>query len=265
MRISRAKVLSNAQTLWAKETVPYDQGATLNGWRTDCSGFVSMCWDLPHEVAPGGADTEQFVTKKLVKEIPKEKLRPGDVVGHLGEGTTGDGHDGHIVLFERWANAEMTSYVGWEQTGPGGNKGPHNREMPYPYRPGIKDRDEYRAYRYRYIEEEEDRMYLQQLAPGRSAVTILLFPFDADDNPSFSIGIDTQPGANPPVTKAQWRIAIHHADKGWEVLPPLVTDSQDGRRHDFPGLKGVDRVSIQRIPIDGNDQCQVPAAALAWW
>src|SRR5262249_2030916 len=31
---------------WLDDNVPYSQAASHEGYRTDCSGFVSMCWDL---------------------------------------------------------------------------------------------------------------------------------------------------------------------------------------------------------------------------
>ncbi|MEO3928874.1 hypothetical protein ABGB07_34210 [Micromonosporaceae bacterium B7E4] len=38
--------------------------------------------------------------------------------------------EGHVVVFERWADGTMTSYVGYEQSGSGGT---HHRVIPYPY------------------------------------------------------------------------------------------------------------------------------------
>jgi hypothetical protein len=37
---------------------------------------------------------------------------------------------GHVVIFERWTDATMTSYLGYEQSGDGGT---HHRVIPYPY------------------------------------------------------------------------------------------------------------------------------------
>ena len=96
-------------------------------------------------------------------------------------------------------------------------------------------------------------------------------PFTLPESGRSSRGhrVPGRPAANPPVTRARWRVQFHVADKGWQNPPDgqafVVTDSQDGRRHDFACPKGTDRASIQRIPIDDRDQCQVPAAVLAWW
>ena len=234
-----------------------------DGWRRDCSGFVSMCWNIPSLTHGffGGMNTVSFVSTGLVSRIDKAELQPGDAVGLLGLGT--DGAGGHIVIFEAWADPEQKAYFGYEQV----RGGPKHRRIRYPY---DDDERDYQPYRYRNIDDDlEDRMYHQQLLPGQFAVTVLLFPFSNADSPAFSIGTETQPGTNPPVTRARWRVMLHVADKGWQTPPDgqmlVVTDSADGRRHDFTCPKGTDRASIQRIPIDEHDQCLVPAAVLAWW
>jgi hypothetical protein len=54
--VSRQKILSSTSTArqraiqrgfkWLDDDVPYSQSASHEGYRTDCSGFVSMCWEL---------------------------------------------------------------------------------------------------------------------------------------------------------------------------------------------------------------------------
>src|SRR5687767_7568992 len=54
--ISRAKILSSVSGArkraiergfgWLDAGVPYSQSKYRAGYRTDCSGFVSMCWEL---------------------------------------------------------------------------------------------------------------------------------------------------------------------------------------------------------------------------
>ena len=41
--IARTTILSRGQD-WVDKHVPYSQTGTHDGYRTDCSGFVSMCW-----------------------------------------------------------------------------------------------------------------------------------------------------------------------------------------------------------------------------
>ena len=41
--ITRDQIMQRAQ-VWVDEKVPYSQSATTNGYRQDCSGYVSYCW-----------------------------------------------------------------------------------------------------------------------------------------------------------------------------------------------------------------------------
>lgn len=81
--------------LWSAGSVPYVQWGTASptGHRPDCSGFVSMCWDLPTP----GENTESLVTKQIMYQIPEGDLQPGDAIGLCGPGTLGNA--GHIMLF----------------------------------------------------------------------------------------------------------------------------------------------------------------------
>jgi hypothetical protein len=52
--------------------VPYNQTKTYDGYRTDCSSFVSMCWIL----AKPGLTT--FAMQTVSHNIAKNDLQPGD-------------------------------------------------------------------------------------------------------------------------------------------------------------------------------------------
>ncbi len=41
--IARSTIVARGQD-WVDKHVPYNQGGSHDGYRTDCSGFVSMCW-----------------------------------------------------------------------------------------------------------------------------------------------------------------------------------------------------------------------------
>jgi hypothetical protein len=139
--VAVAVVLQRAGTVWTPGTVPYSQ-STLHmpdGYRQDCSGYVSMCWTIPLH-APGswgGMNTVNLVTDRVMTEIPISDLQPGDAIGLCGPGTAGD--DGHIQLVEA---VTATGLVIWEQAG--GVRGPVRRTIKRPT-PG------YKAYRYQGI------------------------------------------------------------------------------------------------------------------
>jgi hypothetical protein len=112
--ISRAEVNSRAQVWLGNTNITYSQSGTYadqNGvaYRRDCSGFVSMALHL----SSPGLDTVSFPT--VLSSINPSQAIPGDVIGVLGAGTSGD--NGHIQLFEGWNNSQHTSVHVWEQGG----------------------------------------------------------------------------------------------------------------------------------------------------
>lgn len=46
--MDRKDIIARGQ-VWVDKNVPYSQTGTHDGYRTDCSGFVSMCWQLPKD------------------------------------------------------------------------------------------------------------------------------------------------------------------------------------------------------------------------
>jgi hypothetical protein len=140
MSITRNEVIRRAATIWPLNRVPYSETTYLNpGWRTDCSGYVSLCLDLPKH----GINTVSLVKDGYIYEITPDELRPGDLVGHCGPGTAGP--LGHVVLFDRWEQAHVT-YWAYEFHG-GRELGPEHSLIHYPYH-GLEG---YRAYRYKEI------------------------------------------------------------------------------------------------------------------
>jgi hypothetical protein len=99
--ITRATVLARAQT-WVDNPVPYSQLKYFGGYRTDCSGYVSMCWKT-------GTSWSTSTFHSVGRRIAVETLQPGDAMLAAGY---------HIRLFYGWVDAAHTQYVAYEQTGP---------------------------------------------------------------------------------------------------------------------------------------------------
>lgn len=121
-----AAVLARAATwltAWNGSPVPYlsstDPATWLHGYRRDCSGYASMALGLP---APG-LDTAGLASRST--PITKAALRAGDLLVNPAAGVAG-----HVVIFDRWAAPDHTSYLGYEQSADGGT---HHRTIPYPY------------------------------------------------------------------------------------------------------------------------------------
>jgi len=110
-------------TAWAGGPVPYlssgDPADWYQGYRRDCSGYVSMALGLDGP----GLNTAGLAAHSAA--ISKADLLPGDLLINPAPNLRG-----HVVLFERWADSSMSSYWGYEQSGDGGT---HYRQIPYPY------------------------------------------------------------------------------------------------------------------------------------
>lgn len=124
-------VLARAETwltAWNGGPVPYlsnaDPVAWFQGYRRDCSGYASMALGL---TGPGLNSTGLAAR---ATPIPKTDLRPGDLLINPAPDLAG-----HVVIFDHWTDAAMTSYVGYEQSGDGGT---HYRTIPYPYFGGYR-------------------------------------------------------------------------------------------------------------------------------
>ncbi|MCE5204174.1 MAG: cell wall-binding repeat-containing protein [Actinomycetia bacterium] len=157
--ISRTLAMQRAQR-WVDLTIPYSQtlyrtadGAAASastGWRTDCSGFVSMCWNT----SKPGYSTRTLNT--IAQPITKEALQPGDALV---------AYDRHAVLFGGWANSGRTQYYAYEMSsGASENTGDGTvvRVTPYPYWSSYYP-DQFKPYRLSGITENID--YSQAIIP----------------------------------------------------------------------------------------------------
>src|SRR5664280_2473218 len=104
--ITRDQVLARAQT-WIDHPVPYSQAKYYASYRTDCSGYVSMCWN---STSGGSAFSWSTATMHAVAyPITAAQLKPGDVMLWAGH---------HVRLFVAWVDSSHTRYVAYEQTPP---------------------------------------------------------------------------------------------------------------------------------------------------
>lgn len=110
---ARSTIMARAQD-WVNHHVPYSQTGRYAGYRTDCSGYVSMAWQTSQ---PG------YVTSTLPQishPIARGALQPGDVLLCRSE---------HVVIFGGWSGP--SHYIAYEETRPG--EGTVRRVTPYPY------------------------------------------------------------------------------------------------------------------------------------
>ncbi|MFJ4877929.1 peptidoglycan-binding protein [Streptomyces sp. NPDC088745] len=130
---TRAQIIKRAQT-WVAAGVPYSMDKYWSdGYRQDCSGYVSMAWGLPGNEWTGSL--AQYGVR-----VPRDQLQPGDI---LLFHNTRDPHDGsHVTIFGGWTDYTHDHYLAYEQTRP---KTRH-QATPLGY---WNNADRYLAYRYK--------------------------------------------------------------------------------------------------------------------
>ncbi|HET6352605.1 MAG TPA: hypothetical protein VFG89_10830 [Coriobacteriia bacterium] len=187
--IEREVVLARAEA-WVARNVPYSQsrwatvagdlipsstpGYQSLGYRTDCSGFVSMALRVQNSYGgPTSLDTatlpyrctEITGTPEMTAEArlayQKSQLMPGDIMLKPKTSTYG----GHVVIFVRWANAEKTKYVGYHESGTG--TGTISAVIPYPYYNADK---RFRPFRYNQITDGRMRRSRTWIGSTQTAV-----------------------------------------------------------------------------------------------
>ncbi|MFJ5773563.1 peptidoglycan-binding protein [Streptomyces sp. NPDC093094] len=131
--ITRAEIINRAKK-WVAAKVPYSMTAYWSdGYRQDCSGFVSMAWNLPGNEWTGSLGT-------YGERISKEDLQPGDIL--LFHNPANPQSGSHVVLFGGWTDYTHSYYIAYESTRP------HARRQATPYAYWSHS-DRYVAHRYK--------------------------------------------------------------------------------------------------------------------
>jgi len=112
---ARATMIARA-AVWVNAKVPYNIDGRYDGYREDCSGYVSYIWEL------GGPGRVTQTLPGVSHKITKAELAEGDIILDTAE---------HVVLFGGWADSAKTQYTAYEETRPG--EGTVKRVTPYPY------------------------------------------------------------------------------------------------------------------------------------
>ena len=97
--------------IWINDQVVYSMTGRKDGYRTDCSGFVSYSWKLEENGRPVSPDTVSLGNKWAL-DIPYSALRPGDIINNKR-----GGNQGHVVLFVEWLDSENTNFRAYEENG----------------------------------------------------------------------------------------------------------------------------------------------------
>ncbi|MFE9096342.1 peptidoglycan-binding protein [Streptomyces sp. NPDC007264] len=108
-KTTRAQIIRRAKK-WVTAAVPYDMNKYWSdGYRQDCSGFVSMAWNLGSNEWTGSLNA-------FGVRISKEELQPGDIL--LFHNKSNPEKGSHVVIFGGWTDYTHTSYIAYEETPP---------------------------------------------------------------------------------------------------------------------------------------------------
>jgi hypothetical protein len=104
--ITREQIIARAES-WLHPPVPYSMNAYKDGYRTDCSGYVSMAWRTNGNYWTGDLHT-------IGVPIAFTALRPGDMLLFHNLANPVDGS--HVVIFHRWTGAVGGDFYMYEQS-----------------------------------------------------------------------------------------------------------------------------------------------------
>lgn len=91
MTISSDEIIWRAQD-WVNRRVPYSQSDYTDGYRQDCSGYVSMAWASSQ---PGHTT---YNMQEICHPISRWELQPGDAILNT---------QNHVLLFHYWVNNDQ--------------------------------------------------------------------------------------------------------------------------------------------------------------
>ncbi|MHC3819326.1 peptidoglycan-binding protein [Streptomyces sp. DT9] len=132
-KTSRADIINRAKK-WITAQVPYNMSKYWSdGYRQDCSGYVSMAWNLPGNEWTGSLAS--YGTR-----IAREDLQPGDIL--LFHNPADPSKGSHVTIFGGWTDYTHTHYTAYEQTTP------HTRKQTTPMA-YWSNSGSYVAYRYK--------------------------------------------------------------------------------------------------------------------
>ncbi|WP_395360764.1 peptidoglycan-binding protein [Streptomyces sp. YH02] len=132
-KTTRAEIINRAK-LWVTAQVPYSmEKYWSDGYRQDCSGYISMAWNLRSNEWTGSLD-------RFAERVDRTELQPGDIL--LFHNPANPTRGSHVTIFGGWTDYTHTSYVAYEQTKPRTRK----QATPMAY---WENSNRYVAYRYK--------------------------------------------------------------------------------------------------------------------
>ena len=88
--ISRQDIINRAQD-WVNRGIMYSQSDYTDGYRQDCSGYVSMAWASSQ---PGHTT---YNMQDICHRIDRSQIQPGDAILNP---------QNHVLIFDRWVDSD---------------------------------------------------------------------------------------------------------------------------------------------------------------
>ncbi|WP_415952176.1 peptidoglycan-binding protein [Streptomyces sp. KLOTTS4A1] len=149
---TRTEIIKRAKT-WVAAQVPYSlRTYWRDGYRQDCSGFVSMAWGLGSNQWTGSLD-------RFGVRITRDELQPGDIL--LFHNPDDPERGSHVTIFGGWTDYTRAYYYAYEQARP------HTRKQATPYAYWSHSK-RYTAYRYKALTATSSGAPVTRY-PGRAA------------------------------------------------------------------------------------------------
>ncbi|MEU2248756.1 peptidoglycan-binding protein [Streptomyces sp. NPDC019224] len=211
---TRADIINRAKA-WVAAQVPYSTAKYWSdGYRQDCSGYVSMAWNLPGNEWTGSLAA--YGTR-----IARQDLQPGDIL--LFHNPADPAKGSHVTVFGGWTDHTHTHYTAYEQTKP------HTRKQTTPLAYWTNS-GSYVAYRYK------------GLTPGKSTGEAATTPFPG----AAKFG----PRANNAhVTRLGTMLAARGGKRFYRIGPgPVWTDADRRATQAFQRAQGWKGAEADGIP-----------------
>jgi len=240
--ISRTTIVARGRS-WVNRAVPYSQEVKFEGYRTDCSGFLSMCWVLSRNGSPLSLSTAEL--DSVSYRIEQDDLQPGDMI--LRPKDQPGAEYGHAVLFVAWTDPTHTSYIGYHESSSAGKAVMATIKYPFWSEPGFA------PYRYKNV----DKDYLATIEPvfGQSRYdTAVRSSWTAFPDPGDAKAVVLATGENWP--DALGGAALAGATKG----PVLLT--QPGSLPESVRAE-IDRLNVAQVYVLGGGSSVSTAVANA--
>ncbi|MFK8910820.1 peptidoglycan-binding protein, partial [Streptomyces sp. YS-3] len=205
--VTRADIINRAKK-WVAAQVPYSmEKYWSDGYRQDCSGFVSMAWNL-------GTNEWTGSLGNFSVRIAKEELQPGDIL--LFHNPDNPTKGSHVVIFGGWTDYTHTSYIAYEQTPP------LARRLPTPYAYWANS-SRYVPYRYKGLSTGNGGAIVTEQPVAEQPVTASLMT-DFPGTAAFGPGAD-----NPYVTRLGEMLVARGGKRFYTQGPGPVWGAADRR------------------------------------